>query len=278
MTLTIGCSSNVFHVSQPDTYWNSDADNFEEQENDSYEYYREELITDNHQPSLLGGFVQIKRKNLPVGHPEYAEEGYYQIRGNDYLDKYLGEAWFSAFEELLQDTKKKTGIRIKLVRKGTHSPQYYNYGTDWTNFDLLISKANLKQIVRIVFKHKEIFEEYCYKYHKSYQGIPLSFASHMPYHSLTEWQEYFNKGEGWDHWEKACWMLLEFFLFAYPYYGDQAPSLKQLAHGLNEWEKEYESQKEDLYGNGVIADCCDFLTGEKYEEWKKWNCPKGEEA
>ena len=232
MSVIIEMSSNLLHVSQPDTYGRQEEMNDREtRENEDYQEY-----------SLKGN-------------PD-AKDGYFDLNSKKYLEKYLARGWFDTFDEVLKYTKKRTGIGIKLIRKGCGSPREYNFGTDWCSFDLQLSEANLKRIARIVFKHKDIFEKYCYEYHKSYDG----FASFMPYHSLEEWQECFAQGKG-VQWERAVWMLFEFFLWAYPFENNSSPSLTELEQNLNAFDEAYEGNLQDLDGNGVISDCFDFVPG-----------------
>jgi len=183
-------------------------------------------------------------------------DGYLELNSEKYLEKYLVRGWFDTFDEVLKYVKKRTGIGIKLIRQGCGSPREYNFSTDWCNFDLQLTEANLKRITQIVFKHKDIFEKYCYEYHGSYDG----FASFMPYRSFEAWLEYF-ESENKGNWEKAMWMLLEFMLFAYPFETNGSHSLEELQHNLDAFDEAYERNLEDLDCNGAVSDCFDFIPG-----------------
>ena len=254
--LTIDCSSSVLKTVPPDSYSRTeDLCTLEEQENEQYQAYLDELLPDERQPSLLGGVVTLKRRDFPPGHPNHYPDGYYELSGKKFLSDYLGKCWFDTFEELLESKRKQTGIRIKLVRKGMWSPKEYNFHTDTCEFDLKITEKNLKKIDRDVLKYKKVFDEYLYENYSSYPG----FWSFRPNH-ITGWQEQYDKGVDTEHGEAAVWQLLGFWLFAFDSKGK--PSLKTYDENQENFTAAYERSLEDAYGNGVVSDCFEFIEGD----------------
>ena len=227
-TVSIGCSSDCFHIAQPSTYSRSEEIyGRETREND---YWAEETKKD-----------------------ENWKPGTYSIDGQKYLDNYLAEGWYDAFEGVLENRDKL--IKIEVVRKGTHSPREHNFYTDCTNFDLILDMEDLERIRKEVFKHEEIFGKYLDEYQSSYS----SFWSFMP-NTIYQWKEAYagideagsvNTTDA----ERAVWCLLEFWLFAFE---QGEPSMRVLRYNLRSFEEAYEYALQDLDSNGVLYDCLDF--------------------
>jgi hypothetical protein len=80
----------------------------------------------------------------------------------------------------------------------------------------------------------------------------------MPNSLETWWQCLGQKDRGNYEYERAIIALLEFWLFAFPYYAPKIPSLTEFALGIKEFCEEYDRQIESLTCNGAESECFDF--------------------
>ena len=249
-TIILNCSSNIFHITQPDGYVEQEnCSTYEEQADDNHRDYLNEAVIEMNQPSLFGGHVSRKRCNLPKGHPEYSEEGHYEIDGKKYLHDYLARGWFDTFEELLASKE----IKIKLTRKGTSSPREYNFGTDACLFDLEIKQKDLDKICKMVLAHKPVFEQYLKEYHSDCSG----FSSTMP-KTVDLWERAYNSDSTiGETWEKSVWQLLEMYLFAFDNKGKAG--IDTLKGNIELFGEAYVGTLEDLRCNGVVSNTMNFI-------------------
>jgi hypothetical protein len=253
--ILIECSSNVFHVIQPNGYnWTGDMADFETSENFCYEQSLDEIVNG------------VKRRNLPKNHRQYLAEGRYEMDGQKFLNDCLVKAWFETFSELLAGCGK-----IKAALTGVDSPKYYNYLGDAALFNLEISREDLEAIRDFVFAHqrisdRDVFDDYLREYHSSYPG----FISYTP-QSIPQWKEDFSSEapEEWtknhvhhECWEYAIWPLLEFWLFAFDK-DDPIPSLAKCAGNIRIFKEVFYQKMTDFREDGTYNNCLEFIPEEQ---------------
>ena len=127
-------SSKMFHLAQPDLYWEFSnlLEDIEQQETFSYQ---EDCEDD-------------------------APERRYYISA-EYAREHIAELWMEMFGEKL----KKVFPKVKMIFGKAGNPKFYNYGGDWTDFELKMSKNMYQKICKSAMEAEGfedfIAEEYC---------------------------------------------------------------------------------------------------------------------
>ena len=262
--MLIECSSNMFHVDQPDTYWH-DYSYLEENENDWHQSQLEERVVLNKDQKYmdLGKNIRVekgvKRRNLPDDHPDYMRDGTFELCGEALLEKVLAPAWIESFDQRVQNEAKKLGIRVKIKQTGVNRPKYYNFETDAVLFAIHTSKKNLQILYKHVMSKEKQFEDYLYKYQSSYDG----FWSFMP-NTLAAFEECWKCSPGSVDFERAIACLFEFWIFYEEYQEDtdypdwyEDPSFRP----------SYHKEVEERLCNICSSELMEFVPAQTPKEW-----------
>ena len=189
-------NSTLFWVYQPDTYWTFDRllESVEMERNEWHE--KDKLIKEVRQPPLFEG--DILYKTDPDWKPGRWELDYTRIRET------LAKVWVDHFNSTLKYQK----LPGYAEYSGHGSPEYYNYGGDWADFDFAISKTGLRRLYERVLGHREAFAEYLKKYHSSRDGY-MSFCTN----DIDRWEGNFRNRYGDEEYKRAIWQALDFAIW-----------------------------------------------------------------
>ena len=198
---------------------------------------------------------------------------HWEIDGKKYLEDYLAPNWCHAFQELVDQRTKPSGVSIEITYTGTYSPREYNFETDHAYFDLEIAKADLKRIYDEVFLHEFVFAKYLKEKHSNRSG----YISFVP-NNIDGWKDNFwgydwpvddrdiIDPSGWDDKElafyRAAMVLLDFYFLAYEeVYVEGSgwrvgePSMAVFESRQDDFRQLYDKHLEDASCNGAVSDC-----------------------